>query len=259
MSEQRVGPSLLEPLSIEIDKAKFETKKAQGPPRMMSAEKDAHMEKFITEGLKSNVIRPSNARYYSQVRLVVKPEADATTIKTNASYSTGYDGASNAAQAMLIDDKNSQSSEPQGNAKSKSTTPQARSALSTPNPPRKWRTTIDYIHYNDCIVKQHWPLPNISVMKERIGKAKPKCFAKLDMANGYWQAPLAEYSKAYTAFICFMGIFEWNRAPIGTQPAGGYFQQMIAFVVLLGLTYKILESYIDDIFVHAQTKGGEVV
>ena len=70
-----VTPALLEPLSIEIDKAKFETKKAQGPPRMMSAEKDAHMEKFITEGLKSNVIRPSNARYYSQVHLVVKPEA----------------------------------------------------------------------------------------------------------------------------------------------------------------------------------------
>ena len=91
-------------------------------------------------------------------------------------------------------------------------------------------------------------------MKARIGKAKPKYFAKLDMTNGYWQAPLAEQSKAYTAFICFMGIFEWNRAPMGTQPAGGYFQHMIAFVVLLGLTYSILESYIDDIFVHAQTK-----
>ena len=85
-------------------------------------------------------------------------------------------------------------------------------------------------------------------MKARIGKAK------LDMTNGYWQAPLAESSKAFTAFICFMGIFEWNRAPMSTQPAGGYFQQMIAFVVLLGLTYQILESYIDDIFVHAQTK-----
>jgi hypothetical protein len=51
-----------------------------------------------------------------------------------------------------------------------------------------------------------------------------------------------------------MGIFEWNRASMGTQPAGGYFEHMIAFVVLAGKTYKILESYIDDIFVHAQTK-----
>ena len=74
------------------------------------------------------------------------------------------------------------------------------------------------------------------------------------MTKGYWQAPLAEESKAFTAFICFMGIFEWNRAPMGTQPAGGYFQQMIAFVVLLALTYVILEAYIDDLLVHAKTK-----
>ena len=143
--------ALLEPLSIEIEKAKFETKQAQGPPRMiMSAEKDAHMEKFITEGLKSNVIRPSNARYYSQVHLVVvKPEADATTIKTDAAYSTGYDCSSNSAQAMLISDE-TQSSNPQGNAKRKSTTPQASAALTISPKPRKWRTTIDYRHYNDC-------------------------------------------------------------------------------------------------------------
>ena len=162
-------PALLEPLTIEIDRAKFETKQAQGPPRMMSAEKDAHMEKFITEGLKSKVIRPSNARYYSQVHLVVKPEADATTAKTAAAYPTGYDRSSNSAQAMVISDNNSQSPKPLGFAQSKLITPaQARLAIPTATPPRKWRTIIDYRHYNNCIVKQHWPLPNISAMKERI-------------------------------------------------------------------------------------------
>jgi len=39
-----VTPALLEPLTSEIDRAKFETKKAQVPPRMMSAEKDIHKE-----------------------------------------------------------------------------------------------------------------------------------------------------------------------------------------------------------------------
>ena len=91
-------------------------------------------------------------------------------------------------------------------------------------------------------------------MLQRIGRAKPKYFAKLDMTSGYWQAPLAEETKRFTAFITFMGIFEWNRAPMGTQPAGGYFHQCIAFVVLAGLVYVMLESYIDDILVHAQTK-----
>jgi hypothetical protein len=58
-------------------------------------------------------------------------------------------------------------------------------------------------------------------MKARIGKAKPKCFIKLDMTHGYWQAPLDEHSKAYTAStVCSMSIVEWNRAPTGTQPSG---------------------------------------
>ena len=116
-----VTPALLEPLTIEIDRAKFETKQAQGPPRIMSAEKDAHMEKFITEGLKSNVIRPSNSRYYSQVHLVVKPEADATTAKTAAAYPTGYDRSSYSAQAMVTSDNDPQSPKPLGFAKSKLT------------------------------------------------------------------------------------------------------------------------------------------
>ena len=257
-------PALLQPLTIEIDRAKFETPQAQGPPRMMTVEKDIHMEKFITEGLKSNVIRPSNARYYSQVHLVVKPQTDAETAKSKANlhpagaaYTNEYDCFKNVephevaeddieipSLTMNVDDVQSTTSAPH----------QAR--LTSPLAPivRKWRTTIDYRHYNKCIVKQHWPLPNIDKMIERIGKKKHGYYAKLDMTMGYWQAPLSEESKAFTAFICFMGIFEWNRAPMGTQPAGGYFQQMIAFVVLLGLTYTILESYIDDIFVHAATK-----
>ena len=38
---------------------------------------------------------------------------------------------------------------------------------------------------------------------------------------------------------------------MGTQPARGYVQHTIAFVVLLiGLTYSVIESYIDDIVVH---------
>ena len=190
----------------------------------MTAEKDAHMAKFITEGLRTNVIRPNTARYYSQVHLVAKPQADATTAKHNVHI-----------------DKTSNDQSPQASSLSNTI-------------PREWRTTIDYRHYNTCISKQHWPIPNIKSIIDRLDKAKPKYFAKLDMTKGCWQAPLEEESRIFTAFICFMGIFEWNRAPMGTQPAGGYFQQIIAFVVLVGLTFIILESYIDDILVHAKTK-----
>ena len=140
-----VTPALLEPLTIEIDRAKFETKQAQDPPRMMSTEKDIHMEKFITEGLKSNVIRPSNARYYSQVHLVIKPQADATTAKSatetltspsDTTYSTEYDCFKISATAMEVtSDESPPPLTPLENAKSTLTTPQARLA-SLLAPPR---------------------------------------------------------------------------------------------------------------------------
>ena len=148
----------------------------------MSVEKDTHMETFITERLQPTVIRPSNARHHSQIHLVVKSEADATTVKTDAAYPTGYDRSSNSAQAMLKSDNDSQSPKPLGFAKSKLTTPaQASSAIPTATPPRKRRTTIDHRqHYNNCIVKpQNWPLPSISAMKARIGKANAQTKEKL--------------------------------------------------------------------------------
>ena len=42
---------------------------------------------------------------------------------------------------------------------------------------------------------------------------KPKYYAKLDMTWGYWQTPISEASKGFTAFTTFMGTFERNRAP----------------------------------------------
>jgi hypothetical protein len=188
-------PANLTPLEIQVDAVKWKTKKSQGPPRMMSFEKEQHIRSFVEEGLANNIIRPSSATHYSQVHLVPKPpSADGT---------------------------------------------------------KKMRTTIDFRYLNECSTPMSWPLPNIAQMLQRIGKAKPKCFAKLDMTSGYWQAPLAESSKPFTAFITFMGIFEWNRVAMGTQSAGGYFHYNIAFVVLAGLVYTILEAYLDDICIHA--------
>lgn len=46
-----------------------------------------------------------------------------------------------------------------------------------------------------------------------------------------------------------MGIYEWNRLPMGLMNAGGHFQREIGHTVLRGLMYTILELYIDDTIV----------
>jgi hypothetical protein len=54
-----------------------------------------------------------------------------------------------------------------------------------------------------------------------------------------------------TAFICFLGIFQWKRVPMGIKGASAYFQCMMTTVVLVGLMYIFVESYLDDIIVDA--------
>ena len=66
---------------LEVDKTKFHVNATQGPPRVMTSEKETHMKKFIGEGLAPKVIRPSNLAYYSQVHLVPKPSEE--NVKNN--------------------------------------------------------------------------------------------------------------------------------------------------------------------------------
>jgi hypothetical protein len=93
-------------------------------------------------------------------------------------------------------------------------------------------------------------------MFARIGAIRPhpKIFAKIDFTSGYHQAPLSKSSRPFTAFITFLGVFEWLRVPMGPKGSASYFQQMIATVVLVGLIYLFVALYIDDILIHAPTE-----
>ena len=128
--------------------------------------------------------------------------------------------------------------------------------LLTPKPDNKWRFCVDYRSFNDCCSREGWPIPNISLMMQRIGlqKPKPTIFGKIDLTSGYHQAPISLVSSVLTAFITIIGVFQWLRVPMGLKGAPSYFQQIIATVVLVGLIHNICELYIDDILIYAATE-----
>jgi len=132
-----------------------------------------------------------------------------------------------------------------------STATEYSQVLLTPKPGDKWRFCIDYRRANDVSAGRAWPIPTIVPMLMRIGVLKPKFFCKLDLTSGYFQAPLHTNSRRISAFICFLGIFEWLRVPMGLKGAPAYFQQMLATIVLAGLMYVVCELYIDDIIIPA--------
>ena len=117
-----------------------------------------------------------------------------------------------------------------------------------PKPDGSSRMCVDFRGLNDCTADASWPIFNISQMLRRIGQHKPTIFGSCDFLNGFHQAPMEEKTQEYTAFTCFIGIFQFTRLPFGRKRAPSYFQKVMASIVLAELIYHICEMYTDVFF-----------
>ena len=120
----------------------------------------------------------------------------------------------------------------------------------------KKRFTVDFRSLNDCCDSLSWPIPNMTLLLERIGRQSPnnKYFAVIDLTSGYHQLAIDKDSRKFTAFMTRYGLYEWARLPMGLKGAASWFQQQVSTKVLAGLIQKICELYIDDIIVYAATQ-----
>ncbi len=103
---------------------------------------------------------------------------------------------------------------------------------------------------NQLVIKDAYPIPNINTMLNQLTKAK--VFSTIDLTHGYYQIPMQERSKKYTAFACEFGFFEFNVLPMGITNACETFQRLINNVLgeLIGV---ICFVYLDDIIVFSDT------
>nr|GFB35739.1 DNA-directed DNA polymerase [Tanacetum cinerariifolium] len=76
-----------------------------------------------------------------------------------------------------------------------------------------WRVCIDYRKLNDATRKDHFPLPFIDQMLERLAGNKFYCF--LDGFLGYFQIPTDPQDQEKTTFTCPYGTFAYRRMPFG--------------------------------------------
>ena len=56
------------------------------------------------------------------------------------------------------------------------------------------------------------------MMIDRIGALQMTIFGSVDLTSGYYQFPTEVSSAWMTAFITFLGVFQWNRVPMGSNP-----------------------------------------
>ncbi|GJT91835.1 hypothetical protein Tco_1080680 [Tanacetum coccineum] len=77
----------------------------------------------------------------------------------------------------------------------------------------RWRMCIDYQKLNEATHKDHFPLPFMDQMRERLAGNEYYCF--LDGFLGYFQIPIDLHDQEKTTFTCPYGTFAYRRMPFG--------------------------------------------
>ena len=108
----------------------------------------------------------------------------------------------------------------------------------------EYRFCIDYRRLNAVSKRDVYPLPRIDDVFDRLAGAN--YFSTLDLANGYWQVPVAERDRQKTAFVTPDGLFEFKRMPFGLANAPATFQRLMD-QVLNRLKWTAYLVYLDDI------------
>lgn len=112
------------------------------------------------------------------------------------------------------------------------------------------RFCVDYRKINSITEKDVYPLPRIDEIIEQLSQSS--WYTKLDLKNGYFQAPISEQDKKKTAFATPDGLFEFNRLPQGLVNSPPTFQRLMN-ETLGNLRWKICVVYLDDIVIHSKS------
>ncbi|GJW34672.1 reverse transcriptase domain-containing protein [Tanacetum coccineum] len=106
-----------------------------------------------------------------------------------------------------------------------------------------WRVCIDYRKLNEATRKDHFPLPFMDQMLERLAGNQYYCF--LDGFSGYFQIPIDPKDQEKTTFTCPYGTFAYRRMPFGLCNAPGTFQRCM-MAIFHDMIEKIMEVFMDD-------------
>ena len=109
-----------------------------------------------------------------------------------------------------------------------------------------WRMCIDYRKLNAATRKDHFPLPFIDQILERVAGHPFYCF--LDGYSGYYQIEIALADQDKTTFTCPFGTYAFRRMPFGLCNAPATFQRCM-MSIFSDMIEKCMEVFMDDLTV----------
>nr|GEZ24814.1 reverse transcriptase domain-containing protein [Tanacetum cinerariifolium] len=110
----------------------------------------------------------------------------------------------------------------------------------------RWRVCIDYRKLNKATCKNHFPLPFMDQMLERLAGNEYYCF--IDGFSGYFQIPIDPRDQEKTTFTCPYWTFAYRRMPFGLCNAPGTFQRCM-LAIFHDMVEKTMEVFMDDFLV----------
>jgi hypothetical protein len=110
-------------------------------------------------------------------------------------------------------------------------------------PTTGWRVCIDYRKLNSHTRKDHFLLPFIDQILERLAGQSYYCF--LDGYSGYNQVAVDPQDQEMTTFTCPFGTFAYRRMPFGLCNAPATFQRCM-MSIFSDVVEKFLEVFMDD-------------
>nr|GEY81526.1 reverse transcriptase domain-containing protein [Tanacetum cinerariifolium] len=106
-----------------------------------------------------------------------------------------------------------------------------------------WRVCIDYQKLNEATRNDHFPLPFMDQMLERLAGNEYYCF--LDGFSGYFQIPIDLKDQEKTTFTCMYGTFAYKRMPFGLCNAPGTFQRCM-MAIFHDMIEQTMEVFMND-------------
>jgi hypothetical protein len=113
-----------------------------------------------------------------------------------------------------------------------------------------WRMCVDYRKLNLATRKDHFPLPFMDQMLERLAGKSFYCF--LDGYSGYNQIVINPEDQEKTTFTCPFGTYAYRRMPFGLWNALATFQRCV-MSIFSDYVERIIKVFMDDFMVYGDS------
>lgn len=115
----------------------------------------------------------------------------------------------------------------------------------------KRRMVIDFQKLNLNTITDKYPIPDINMMIQNLGKAK--IFSTVDLESGFHQIKIRECDREKTAFSINHAKYQFVRMPFGLKNAPSIFQRCVNDI-LHEFIGKFAYVYIDDVLIFSNTE-----